>query len=245
MAEPTNLPNAAPPHAPGPKPSWQARTLLRAARVGTLATSADGQPFASLITPACAPDLSILMLLSTLSEHTRHLQADPRCAVMVTGMAETANPQTAPRVTITGLAEAEPDPTLKSAWLAVHPYAQLYADFGDFSLYRIRPMAGQLVGGFARAFRLRQADLTPDAEAVAQLLAAQADICAHCNTDHSDALALLAGAPGPWRMVAADVDGCDLALDESTRRVAWTRSVADADDVRAELVTLLRDARAG
>src|SRR6202035_4843301 len=42
-------------------PAGQARRLLRAARVGTLATSAGGQPFASLVTPACAPDLGILL----------------------------------------------------------------------------------------------------------------------------------------------------------------------------------------
>ena len=231
-------------HAAGPSPSWQARTLLRAARVGTLATSAEGQPFASLITPACAPDLSVLVLLSALSEHTRHLRADPRCAVMVTGAAETINPQTAPRVTITGLAEPEPDPLLKARWLAVHPYAQLYADFTDFALFRIRPMAGQLVGGFARAFRLRQADLTPDAEAVARLQAAEADICAHCNADHPDAIALIAGGAGAWQMIAADVDGCDVAQDETVRRIAWSAPVADADTVRAELVKHVRGARA-
>ena len=43
---------------------WEARKLLRASRAGTLATSAQGQPFASLVTPACAPDLSLLLLLS-------------------------------------------------------------------------------------------------------------------------------------------------------------------------------------
>jgi putative heme iron utilization protein len=64
-------------------PVWQARKLLRAARAGTLASSAQGQPFASLVTPACAPDLSVLLLLSDLSEHTRHLRADPRCSLLV------------------------------------------------------------------------------------------------------------------------------------------------------------------
>src|ERR1019366_6219508 len=52
-------------------PAWAAKRLLRAARAGTLASSAAGQPFASLVTPACAPDSSILLLLSELSEHTR------------------------------------------------------------------------------------------------------------------------------------------------------------------------------
>ena len=61
-------------------PARESRRLLRAARAGTLATSAKGQPFASLVTPACAPDLSVLLLLSSLSEHTRHLVADPRCS---------------------------------------------------------------------------------------------------------------------------------------------------------------------
>src|SRR3984885_1584648 len=91
-----------------------ARCLLRSARVGTLATSAKGQPFASLVTPACAPDLSLLLLLSGLSEHTRHLTADPRCSVLVVGVAETANPQTAPRLTVTGVAERVEVPELKS-----------------------------------------------------------------------------------------------------------------------------------
>ena len=80
MAEPTEA------------PAWTARKLLRAARAGTLASSLDGQPFAVLVTPACAPDLSVLLLLSDLSEHTRHLRAEPRCAVLVSGRAGGAEP---------------------------------------------------------------------------------------------------------------------------------------------------------
>ena len=79
-----------------PAPGWEARKLLRAARVGTLASVADGQPFASLVTPACAPDLSLLLLLSDLSEHTRHLRAEPRCSVLVVGSQQGPNPQTTP-----------------------------------------------------------------------------------------------------------------------------------------------------
>jgi putative heme iron utilization protein len=223
---------------------WQARTLLRASRAGTLATSAEGQPFASLATPACAPDLSLLLLLSDLSEHTRHLRAEPRCSLMVVGAAETVNPQTAPRVTITGLAEIEPDPAMKARWVSLHPYAAFYADFGDFNLWRIRPLAGQIVGGFARANRLRRDDLTPDPEAVTRLLAAEAEICRHCNADHADTLALLAGGEGDWRMIAADVDGCDLAHGEIVRRIAWSAPVAEAADVRRQLITLAQAARA-
>ena len=218
---------------------WEARKLLRAARVGTLATAADGQPFASLVTPACPPDLSVLLLLSDLSEHTRHLRADPRCSVLVAGMPEDANPQTAPRVSITGVAEVVADPELKARYLAIHPYAAMYADFGDFALWRVRPLGGMYVGGFGRAKRLRAPDLTPDPDAVAATAGAEAGIIAHCNDDHADALATLAGSDEAWRMVAVDIDGCDLAAGERVIRVHWSAPVADVAGVRRELVRLV------
>lgn len=230
---------------------WETRRLLRAARAGTLATSAGGQPFASLVTPATAPDGSPLLLLSGLSEHTRHLRAEPRCALLVTGPAEGANPQTAPRVTVTGLAEPVEDAALKARWLALHPYAALYAGFADFGLWRIRPQAALFVGGFARAVRLRRADLLPEAEAVAAIEAAAPSIMTHCNTDHPDALAAIAAvAPGApagdgegWRMVAVDVDGCNLACGETVLRVAWAAPVRMAGEVRENLVRLTRETR--
>jgi heme iron utilization protein len=240
MAPGTDDETATPVEAP---PSWQARRLLRAARVGTLATSAKGQPFASLVTPACMPDGSLLLLLSQLAEHTRHLKAEPRCSIMVMGAAASANPQTTPRVTVTGVAEVVADPALKARYLAVHPYATLYADFGDFATWRVRPMAGSLVGGFARAFRLKPADLTPKADAMAAILAAEEGILSHCNRDHPDALAAIAGSDGPWRMVTADVDGFDLALAETVVRFAWSDPVKNAGDVRRELVRMAKQGR--
>jgi hypothetical protein len=225
--------------------AFEARKLLRAARSGTLATAADGgQPFASLVTPACAPDLSLLLLLSNLSEHTRHLRAEPRCSILVCGTADGANPQTAPRVTVTGIAEIADEPGLKARYLAVHPYASLYADFGDFHLWRIRPLGALFVGGFARAVRLRQAELAPDPAAVAVIAASEDGIIGHCNRDHPDALAAIAGEAGDWRMVTADVDGTDLAQNERVLRIHWSAPVMDSSSVRTELVRMTREARA-
>jgi heme oxygenase (biliverdin-IX-beta and delta-forming) len=225
--------------------AWEARKLLRAARVGTLATSAHEQPYASLVTPASAPDLSLLLFLSDLSEHTRHLRADARCSVLVVGAAESANPQTAPRVTVTGVAEPVAEAALKSRYLAVHPYAAMYAQFADFAIWRIRPMGGLYVGGFARAKRLRTADLALEAASVAAVGSAEAGIMSHCNADHPDALDAIAGMPGTWRMVAVDVDGCDLADGERVLRIHWSAPVADPGGVRRELVGLARAAGAG
>lgn len=231
------------------QPAREARALLRVARAGTLATQAAGQPFASLVTPATAPDGSVLMLLSGLSEHTRHLYDEPRCAVMVAGAPNGPNAQTRPRLTVTGLASPEPDPALKARWVALHPYAAFYAGFADFKLWRVRPETGQFIGGFASATRLRLADLTPDPVAVAAVADAEAGILDHVNADHPDALNAIAaatgGTNGGWRMVSCDVDGCDLGRNEVVLRVPWSAPVADAMAIRSELVRLARAARKG
>jgi putative heme iron utilization protein len=163
--------------------------------------------------------------------------------VMVSGAAESTNPQTTPRVTITGKAEVVDDPSLKARYLAVHPYAALYADFGDFATWRIAPAAALLVAGFGRAFRLKGTDLAPDAVAAEALLGSETGIIAHCNRDHPDALAAIAGSAGDWRMVTADVDGFDLAQGETVLRLAWSAPVNNAADVRRELVRMAQAAR--
>ncbi len=189
-------------------PGFEARKLARAARVASLATTADGgQPFASLVTHACAPDFSIFLLLSNLSEHTRHLRAEPRCALLVTAAAEGPNPQTTPRVTIIGLADQSDDPAMKRHFLAIHPYAALYADFDDFHLWRIRPMGALLVGGFARAMRVKQADLLP---AIAASLVSREGVA------------------------AIDGDGMDRVMGETVQRVHWAEPITDAAGLAAE-----------
>ena len=221
--------------------------LIRTARAGSLATVEAGQPFASLVTPASAGDRTLLMLLSGLSPHTRHLRAERRCAIMVAGAPTDANPQTAPRLSLSGTAVPEPDPAMKQRWIALHPYAAFYAGLGDFQLWRFTAEAGQFVGGFAMARRFVAADLAPDPAAVAAVGAAEAGIIEHCNGDHNDAMDVIAKAHGGvgqgWRMVACDVDGCDLALGDDVRRVAWASPVSGPMPIRSELVRLAGAAR--
>ncbi|HWA79316.1 MAG TPA: DUF2470 domain-containing protein [Acetobacteraceae bacterium] len=236
------------------------RRLIRHTRSGVLATlqpsGEGGAPFASLVTPAAAPDLSPLLRLSRLARHTRNLAADPRCALFLAGPAHGPDPQTAPRVSLLGTAAPLPDaPALEARWLALHPYAQAYAGLADFSLWRITVTEAHLVGGFGAITRLQPADLFADPAAVAAIAAAEPAILAHCNADHADALNAIAGAangtagqvtgspPQPWRLVGVDVDGCDLAHGEAVLRVDFAAPVSGPDDVRAELVRLARAAR--
>ena len=193
-----------------------------------------GQPFASLVTPAVAPDLSVLLLLSSLAEHTRHLRADPRCALMVAGTPESANPQTAPRVTITGARRADPDPALKARWLAVHPYGALYADFADFAIWRSSRAQALLVGGFARAERLRHADLAPTPRRWRRWRRRpRPDGGMEPRPRPRWRPSPPPRATGGWWEI--DVDGCDLAAGERVLRIAWEAPIDGPGRAAAEL----------
>jgi putative heme iron utilization protein len=222
--------------------AFAARCLLRQVRVATLATQDHGQPFASLMTPAVTGDGAILMLLSSLAAHTGHLAREPRCAVIVSGPAENANPQTAPRLTVTGVAERQDDPALRQLWLLYHPYAALYAHFSDFTIWRIKPQTGLFVGGFGKADRLVAADLAIAEDIAMALALAEPDMLGHCNAAHAQAVNELAhahGGDGQWRMLGVDADGFDLIQDETLLRVAFDMPVQDVAGVRAALVRML------
>jgi putative heme iron utilization protein len=132
----------------------EAASLIRTARSGSLATISGHAPHAALVTPAPADDAGLLLLLSTLSAHTRHLQANPACALLLVGEAATPNPQTAPRVTLTCQATVSDAAADRAAYLRHHPYAELYAGFADFNVWRLSIVEAHYVGGFAAASAL-------------------------------------------------------------------------------------------
>jgi putative heme iron utilization protein len=132
----------------------EAKTLIAGAKAGSLATVHEGAPFAALVTPAFLPDASALLLLSQLSAHTRHLQANPSCALLIIGAPASENPQTAPRLCLTGAAAVVAGDEVRAAYLAAHPYATLYVDFTDFAFWRLTFTAAHFIGGFAAASAL-------------------------------------------------------------------------------------------
>jgi putative heme iron utilization protein len=220
----------------------QARLLLRAARSAALGTvGADGLPSVTLVTPATAPDLSVLMLLSSLSEHRRNLERDGVCGLMVTGVAVGANPQTAPRLSLGGrasLVPAEEEPGLRRRWLAAHPYAEGYATFTDFALWRFVPERAHFVGGFAQAHRLSLEALRPAPEAVTAVAAVEDALLAACDAAQAEAMAIAAGGDaGAWRLAAVDPDGCDLASEAVSLRLAFATTAMTAEEARAALGT--------
>lgn len=226
----------------------ESRRLLRSIRAGALATTdAEGVPFASLVNVATAPDGAPILLLSRLAAHTGHLEADPRCAIL---LAETGkgDPLAHPRLTVMGTLSRDPAPLFRERFLRRHPKSALYVDFPDFSFWRMDVARAHINGGFAKAGQLAGDELMLD-PAVAQALAArEGGAVDHMNADHADAIALYAKhfareAPGPWRATGFDPEGMDLVAGERSVRIVFPERVADASALRRSLVAMAAQAR--
>lgn len=211
----------------------EARLLLRSARVASLAVIEEGYPSIALVTPAVRLDGDVVLLLSQLSAHTRTLDRDGRCALMVSGAAGERNPQTSPRLSLVCDAVRSDDPADRARYLAIHPYAGFYAGFGDFGMYRLRPIAARYVGGFARAASLEVERLAPATAALRDEAAAAAAIAA-VNTEAGEALDRIArdhgGEGAGWQVVALDPDGYDLAREEIVLRIDFVRGLRVYND---------------
>lgn len=234
-----------------------ARNLLRTIRAGALATvSEDGFPFASLVNVATAMDGTPILLMSSLSAHTRHLLAESRASLLLSQGGK-GDPLAHPRLTVTGSArriDAEtPDgaaerEVLRARFLARHPKSALYADFGDFAFWRLEIVRGHLNGGFARAAELAAADLVCDLSGAEELPALEAGALEHMNADHAEAVRLYASVlcgegKGQWRATGLDPEGLDMAAGDRTARVAFPVRVTGAAGLRKALADLARTAR--
>lgn len=227
------------------------RSLLRALDRASLATTLPGEPagwpYASLVLVAVDHDLSPILLLSDMAEHTRAIKADGRVSLLFDGTGGLDQPLTGPRATVLGRAERTMDERLKARFLARHPDAALYAGFKDFGFYRIAVERAHLVGGFGKIRWIEAAELAPSQ--AAGLKDAEEGIVGHMNADHADAVQLYAAkliglAGGGWKMTGIDPEGVDLRRGGQVARLAFDVPLQSAGEARKVLVGLVGKARA-
>lgn len=228
-----------------------ARRLVRGRDYAALATSLAGRPYVSLVASACDIDASPLLMLSDLAQHTQNLVADPLASLLFEDAGGHPDPLAGPRLTLIGHAERHDDSRAAARFAARHPSSAAYAGFADFHLYRVVAERGHLVAGFGRIIWIEAADLRFPADASA-LAAAEAEIIAHMNADHADAVALYAERllrrkGGGWRMTGIDPEGLDLRRSieagGETARLHFAEPVLTADDARRTLAALAQAAR--
>ena len=239
---------------PTPSHAERARTLVAQIKTGTLCTLAaepKGYPYGSFVTVAF-DDGNPVFLVSTMAEHTRNLQRDPRASLLVAeGGSE--DPLANGRVTLLGpCAQVKGDGgSARAAFLATHPNAGYYVDFGDFAFWKLKVESIRYIGGYGRMSWVDAADwhaAEPD-----PLATAAGGVIAHMNDDHTDAIVLYCKAfskatdINAASMTSVDRYGFEVSAvtAEGPRpvRLAFPALVRTPEEARAALVAMLNDAR--
>jgi heme iron utilization protein len=227
------------------------RAMLSSGRAMLATTLGEGVaawPYASLVLVAFDTGLAPLLLISTLAEHTRNLERNPRASLLFDATEGLPDPLTGIRVTLLGEASRVSGERLLDRYVARQPSAEIYKSFKDFGLWRLAPARAHLVAGFGRIHWLEAAALLPSPAAAEAIAAAEPGILEHMNRDHAATLDLCAahflGRTGTgWRLTGIDCFGADLRRDAAVARLEFDAAVQNPEEVRRAFVHLARLAR--
>ncbi len=205
--------------------SREARLMLRSHRYGALGTISKkfgGYPFGSITSYLVDHDGSLLILISTLAEHTKNIGHDPRVS-LITHDQRDPHIQTQGRVTVVGNAQLEPNREQAGLrYLRYFPEAQTYFAMHDFSFYRIRPVAIRYIGGFGK---IHWVNMENYAVAQAEAFAEQEEaLLAETNTLQQAVMQKLLRQrhdidATDVQAVGLDCDGLDVRCDEQLWRL--------------------------
>jgi len=237
-------------------PAEEARTLVSRVTTGHLATvGEDGDPWCSLVVYGPTAGGDPVLLVSTMAEHGRNLQRDPRASLAIDDPSLPGDPLDLPRITLAGrCVQPEGDRAEEAfeAHVAAVPGARLYAGWDDFTLWVLEVQRVRWVGGFARMETIDRgaygyAEPDPTAPGAAKAVE-------HLNAEHGSGLLLIAreltGARGAVSAYCTGIDryGIDLACTGAGQSAA-TRALFDEPlqkvaDLRPATVALVQRARA-
>jgi heme iron utilization protein len=210
----------------------EARRMLRAHRygaLGTLSKKFDGYPFGSITPYLVEHDGSLLILISTLAEHTKNIRHDPRVS-LITHDQRDPHIQTQGRVTVVGNARLEPNREQAGLrYLRYFPEAQSYFAMHDFSFYRIRPVAIRYIGGFGK---IHWVNMENYAVAQAEAFAKQEEaLLAETNMRQQAVLRELLRQrhsidAANAQAIGLDCDGMDVRCDEQVWRMDFPEALS-------------------
>lgn len=249
-------PASAQPPIPEPTFAERARTLVYLGRVGSLSTLSrkqPGFPFGSVMPYGLDDHGRPTFLISTMAMHTQNLQADARASLLVNQPDSEGEPLGASRVTLVGNILPVPNAELsevRKLYLERHANSKYWVDFEDFSFYRLDVIDVYYVGGFGVMGWVSASDY--DGSQPDPLADSMPGIIQHMNTDHKDALVLLARQ-------FAHIDSTEAAMTTVDRlgfhvrlktpdgmrgaRIAFLHEVRNAAETRKVLVEMVQLAR--
>ena len=243
---------------PVPEPTFaeRAHTLMYLGRMGSLSTLSrkqPGFPFGSVMPYGLDEHGRPNFLISTMAMHTQNLQVDPHASLLVTQQDTEDEPLGASRVTLLGNVLPVPKPELAEArklYFGRHANSKYWADFEDFSFYRMDVVDVYYVGGFGVMGWVSASDY--DRSQPDPLADSIAEIIQHMNADHKDALILLARTFAYLESEEATMTAVDrlgfhvrLKTQEGMRgaRIAFLQEVSNPAETRKVLVEMVQQAR--
>jgi putative heme iron utilization protein len=220
-----------------------AQWLLASALQGVLSTQSiehPGYPFGSVIPYVLDASGVPLLLLSHLSQHTKNIDADPHCGLTLLE-AGRGDVQKRSRLSAIGDVVRVDAGADADRYFNYFPHARDYHEQLGFLFYRFLPGRFHWNGGFATA-RWFAANRIVRANPLSREV--EAEIVAHMNHDHADALqrylhrATQAVSEAPVVMCGMDATAIDLRVGEDIYRIALTREIDSAQQARSVLLDM-------
>jgi hypothetical protein len=191
-----------------------------------------------------------IFFISSMAMHTHNLRQDPRAGLLITQPDVSGDPLGSARLTLLGEAKEVPAAEVSELYLARYENAKFWQEYSDFAYYRLEVSGAYFIGGFGVMGWIAADDYAsaqPD-----PLAQAAPGIIRHMNTDHADALCLIARrfageSPDEATLTAVDRLGFHLRLKSGDRihgqRLAFLREVKNTEEARAVFVEMVRQAR--
>jgi len=256
------------------KINFKARQLVRSALKGYLSTEFDSKNFRNIRTQMNKPfsystftlaafdyDLSPILLLSDLSEHTKNIQEKSSASLMLceerklykffpkfnNKFSSYEDPMSRPRVTLIGRLKKTKDPIHKKRFISRHPASNLYANFKDMNFYKMDIKSAHLIGGFAQVKWFKSEEIL--CKNISNFKESEENIIDHMNSSHKTSIKLYinnlmqneissAQRKGDWSITGIDPDGFDLRKKQITARYFFENEVSNAKKLRGVFVNL-------
>lgn len=229
----------------------EARELLNSRSFGVLSTLSlklEGFPFGSVV-PYCLNDEGApVILISTIAEHTKNINADSRCSITI--LREGDDVQSNSRLCLVGNMEKLPseDKITAERYYRHFPKSRGYHQSHDFSFYRLTIKDIRYIGGFGRIHWL-----TPETFCQKNPFHGKGEdyIVNHMNEDHQEDLTMYCThykqvdtTEKEVRMVGIDPQGFDVFINDRKVRFTFNEPISDAKQAREQLVALSKAANA-
>ena len=222
-------------------------------------------PYSTFTMTAFDYDLSPILLMSDLSEHTTNLINDNNASLMLTEekklykffpkfvMKNIAyeDPMSRPRVTLIGKIKKTNNSNLKKRFLTRHPASKLYANFADMNIYKMEIKSAHLIGGFAQVKWFKKDDII--CQNFKNFEQNEDSIVSHMNNEHQESVNLYINKflseqlssnerKGNWKIVGVDPDGFDLRKNKILLRFPFEKQINDVKKLRGIFVGLHKKA---